>query len=228
MNKYSYATVESDNINEHFAPVFKKSITSEDINKDRKWSYEGIKHMFYQSLHWTHDPKKAGQELQQVAQQGNQHLQYARQESQQVAHQAGQQLHQAGQQLHQAGQQLHQAGHQVGHQAGHQLHQAKQEGSRWIENGKHHLIHQGKLWSHDASHWLHNGEHHMIHEGSHWFTNDGNVWTPYTNSNWRGGQNEKNLEDYHPMEYPKATGFEKLPFEGRAITGRWEATGDYN
>jgi hypothetical protein len=57
---------------------------------------------------------------------------------------------------------------------------------------------------------------------------DGNVWTPYTNSHWLGGQNEKNLVDYHPMEYPKATGFEKLPFQGRAITGRWEATGDYN
>ena len=179
MNKFSYASVESDDINENFTPVLKKTINSENINNNKKWSHNGVKHMFHQSLHWTHDPKQG---CQKCGQQGCQ---------------------QCGQ-------------------------QAKQEGSRWIENGKHNLIHQGKLWSHDASHWLHNGEHHMLHEGGHWFTNDGNVWTPYTNSHWLGGQNEKNLEDYHPMEYPKATGFEKLPFQGRAITGRWEATGDYN
>jgi hypothetical protein len=194
MNKISYASVENYDINENFTPVLKKSVNSENVN-NKKWSYNGVKHMFHQSLHWTHDPKKAGQELQQVVQQAPQQLQ-------QVCQKCGQQSCQCGQ-------------------------QAKQEGSRWIENGKHHLIHQGKLWSHDASHWIHNGEHHMLHEGSHWFTNDGNVWTPYTNSHWRGGQNEKNLVDYHPMEYPKATGFEKLPFEGRAITGRWEATGEY-
>ena len=153
--------------------------------------------MFYQSLHWIEEPEETSQKLLQSEKEMERSMQEILKPLQENI---------KSQQENQ---------------------NVKQEGCRWINNNKHYLLHQGRVWSHDASQWIHNGAHHMILEGNHWFTNDGNVWTPYTNPNWLGGQNEKNLVDYHPMEYPKATGFEKLPFQGRAITGRWEATGDF-
>ena len=193
----NYALIENDNVIENFTPVFKKSINSENKNINKRWSFNGIKHMFYQSLHWIEEPEETSQKLLQSEKEMERSMQEILKPLQENI---------KSQQENQ---------------------NVKQEGCRWINNNKHYLLHQGRVWSHDASQWIHNGAHHMILEGNHWFTNDGNVWTPYTNPNWLGGQNEKNLVDYHPMEYPKATGFEKLPFQGRAITGRWEATGDF-
>lgn len=194
----NYASVENDNINENFTPVFKKSINSENL-LNKKWTFNGIKHMFYQNLHWVEEPNEPVQEIQRPLQEMQRPLQEMQRPTLEMQKPTQETLN------------------------------VKQEGCRWTDksNNKHYLLHQGKLWSHDASQWILNGAHHMIIEGNHWFTNDGNVWTPYTNPHWLGGQNEKNKVEFHPMEYPKATGFEKLPFEGRAISGRWEATGEY-
>ena len=204
----NYASIENDNINENFTPVFKKTVNSENVDVNKKWSFNGIKHMFYQSLHWVEEPEETNKKFQQEMPKFQQEMPKFQQEMPKFQ----QEMQKSLQEIQKPNQETQ---------------NVKQEGCRWTDNNKHYLLHQGRIWSHDASQWIHNGAHHMILEGNHWFTNDGNVWTPYTNPHWLGGQNEKNLVDYHPMEYPKATGFEKLPFQGRAITGRWEATGDY-